>query len=144
MSGQRPITADLLGKELVFSSSRSSGPGGQNVNKVNSKVTVQFDVQHSAVLTEEEKAVIARKLSSKLTREGMLIVSAQENRSQLQNKEAVIAKLESIFVKAFEKKKIRKPTRPSKRAVQSRVKKKKVHGEKKKWRRKPGTEGAAD
>lgn len=144
MSGQRPITADLLGKELEFSTSRSSGPGGQNVNKVNSKVTVQFDVRQSVVLTEEEKTTVARKLSSRLTREGILIVSAQESRSQLQNKDAVITKLESLLAKAFARKKIRKPTRPSKRAVQSRVRKKKVHGEKKKWRRKPGAEGAND
>lgn len=141
MSGQRQITADLLGKELVFSSSRSSGPGGQNVNKVNSRVTVQFDVPQSAILTEEEKGVIFRKLSSRLTREGILTVSAQESRSQLQNKAAVVAKLEGLLVKAFEKKKVRRPTRPSKGAMQSRVRKKKVHGEKKKWRRKPGTEG---
>lgn len=144
MSGQRPITADLLGKELEFTFSRSSGPGGQNVNKINSKVTVQFNVSQSGILTEEEKAVITRKLSSRLTRDGVLIVSAQESRSQLQNKEAAITKLEVLLARAFEKKKIRKPTRPSKRAVQARVKKKKVHGEKKKWRRKPGTERPGD
>lgn len=140
MRGQRKITADLLGNELVFSTSRSGGPGGQNVNKVNSKVTLQFDVASSGVLTEEEKDTISRKLASRLTREGVLVLTAQESRSQIQNKKTVVDKFEKLLVKAFERKKVRKPTRPSKGAVQDRIKKKKVQGEKKKWRRKPGDE----
>lgn len=137
----RKITADLLANELVFTTSRSGGPGGQNVNKVNSKVTLQFDVRKSAVLTEEEKNTIVGKISSRLTREGVLMLSAQESRSQIQNKEAVIQKFDDLLEKAFKKKKPRKATRPSKGSVQDRIKKKKVHGEKKKWRRKPGAEG---
>lgn len=122
--------------ELNFSVSRSSGPGGQNVNKVNSKVTVKFDVKNSMVLTPEEKEIVLRKLGSKLTMEGVLIISAQESRSQLDNKEAVLKKFEQLITKAFEKKKTRKPTKPSKGAVQKRIKSKKQHSEKKQWRQK--------
>lgn len=138
MISHRKITADLLASELVFTTSRSSGPGGQNVNKVNSKVTLQFDIQKSTVLTPEEKQVLAEKLSSRMTTEGVLLLTAQEKRSQLGNREAVLLKFEKLVAKAFEKRKPRKATRPSKSAVQNRIQKKKEHSEKKKWRRKPG------
>ena len=137
MTFQRKITADLLSAELVFTTSRSGGPGGQNVNKVNSKVTLHFDVAASQVLTQEEKDIIARKLSSKINREGVLTISAQESRSQLNNKQTVVEKFNSVIAKAFEKRKARKATKPGKSAVQARIKKKKVLSEKKKWRRRP-------
>ena len=136
-SNKRKIDANLLVSELVFTTSRSSGPGGQNVNKVNSRVTLHFDVVKSAILTQEEKDILTRKLSSWITGAGSLIVSAQESRSQLQNKEAVVKKFEKLVAKAVERKKARKATKPSKSAVQKRIKKKKVLSEKKKWRRKP-------
>ena len=137
---RRKITSALLANELVFTTSRSGGPGGQNVNKVNSKVTLQFDVVNSAVLTPEDKATLHEKLYSRLTNEGVLMLTSQESRSQIRNKEIVMAKFDELLARAFERKKIRRPTKPSKGAVQSRIKKKKVHGEKKKWRRKPGFE----
>jgi ribosome-associated protein len=130
------ITAALLAGELVFTTSRSSGPGGQNVNKVNSKVTLHFDVNKSGSLTPEEKRTIAQKLSSRMTGEGVLMLTSQDKRSQIQNKEAVIEKLEKLLAKAFEKKKVRRATKPSKGSVQDRIRKKKEHSEKKKWRRK--------
>ena len=138
MAVHRKITPDLLGNELVFTTSRSSGPGGQNVNKVNSKVTLQFDVTGSEILTQEEKDMISGKLSSRMTKEGILMLMAQDKRSQLQNKESVILKLQKLFTKAFEKKKVRKATKPSKGSIQDRIKKKKQLSEKKKWRQKPG------
>src|SRR5687768_5112821 len=137
MQGQRKITAELLGSELVFTTSRSSGPGGQNVNKVNSKVTLSFDVAGSKVLAVEEKEIIAKKLATRMTNDGVLVLTAQDKRSQLQNKESVILKLEKLLAKAFEKKKARKATKPSKGSVQERIKQKKQHGEKKKWRQRP-------
>lgn len=137
MTIRKSIKADTLAKELNFSASTSGGPGGQNVNKVNSKVTLKFDVSQSEVLTEEEKAVIQEKLASRLTKEGVLILSAQEKRSQLRNKEVVIGKLEKLLTKALAKKKPRKKTKPSKGAIQERLKAKKQQGEKKKWRQKP-------
>lgn len=133
----RKITAGLLARELIFTTSRSGGPGGQNVNKVNSKVTLQFDVPGSQVLTAEEKTTLLEKLSSRMTREGFLMLSAQESRSQIANKETVIEKFDALLAKAFLKKKTRKPTKPSKNARQERLKRKKVVSDKKKWRRKP-------
>jgi len=137
MTIRRTIKAVSLGKELVFSTSRSDGPGGQNVNKVNSKVTLKFDVAGSVAVSEEEKDLLLTKLAPRLTKDGVLVLTAQENRSQLQNKEAVILKLENLLAKAFEKKKMRKATKPSKRSVQDRIDQKKQHSEKKKWRQKP-------
>lgn len=137
MAANRKITADLLASELVFVTSRSSGPGGQHVNKVNSKVTLQFDVRHSEILSDEEKHVLEQKLSSRLTRAGALLLSSQDRRSQIQNREEVISRFEKLIAKALEKKKKRKATKPSKGAIQSRIRKKKQLSEKKKWRQKP-------
>ena len=137
MTLHRIIKSSMLEKELVYSASRSDGPGGQNVNKVNSKVTLRFDVKNSQVLTEDEKSIVFKRLGSRLSKERILILTAQESRSQMQNKEAVMLKLEKILAKAFEKKKVRKATKPSKNAVQDRIKKKKQVGEKKKWRQRP-------
>jgi ribosome-associated protein len=131
-------TVDILYSEFIFSTSRSSGPGGQNVNKVNSKVTLEWNVVKSLLISEEEKTVILHKLSSHITKEGILQLTSQEARSQLQNRETVVQKLEQLLIKAFTKKKIRKPTKPSKAAKQKRILQKKQHGEKKKWRQKGG------
>ena len=133
----RTIMASLLFNELDFTASRSSGPGGQNVNKVNSKISVRFDVIRSQILSEEEKATILKNLSGHLTKDGVLMISAQDKRSQLENKQVVIQKLERMIAKAFEKKKIRKRTKASKSAIQKRINSKKLQGEKKKWRQKP-------
>lgn len=133
----RLITASLLYSELEFTASRSGGPGGQNVNKVNSKISLKFDVPRSQILTEEEKTTILRALASQLTKGGVLHLSSQDSRSQLENKEAVLDKLDFLLKKAFVKKKVRKESRPSKAAVLKRIRSKKLHSEKKKWRQKP-------
>jgi ribosome-associated protein len=137
MTRQRRIDASVLGRELEFTTSRSSGPGGQNVNKVNTKVTLRFDVSGSQALTADEKEILLRKLASRLTNDGVLILSSQDKRSQLQNKEGVIAKFEVLVAKSFRKKKVRKATKPSKSAVEKRITQKKRRSEKKKWRSKP-------
>jgi ribosome-associated protein len=136
MTTRKP-SASLLQSELEFSASRSSGPGGQNVNKVNSKVTLKLDIQNSSILTDEEKVILLSKLASRLSTEGVLILTSQDKRSQLQNKEAAMAKLDTILAKAFEKRKVRRATKPSKGSVRERIKKKKQHSEKKQWRQKP-------
>ncbi len=107
------------------------------MNKVNTKVTLRFDVPNSALLSPEEKELLLKKLRTKLTTEGVLLISAQEKRSQLQNKETALLKLEKLLQGALARKKARKPTKPSKSAVQERIKKKKQISEKKKWRQRP-------
>jgi len=136
MTAQRTIHFQLIKHELIFSTSRSSGPGGQNVNKVNSKVTLKWDIAHSEIVTEEEREIISKKLASRMTADGVLMLTSQDNRSQIQNKEEAIEKLEALLIKAFEKKKKRKATKPSKGAVQNRIEKKKKNSEKKQWRQK--------
>lgn len=135
MTHQRKIDATLLSGELVFTTSRSSGPGGQNVNKVNTKVTLRFDIPGSQVLTDAEKGTLLKKLSSRVTNEGVLILSSQDKRSQLQNKEAVVARFEAVVANAFKKRKARKPTKPSKASVEKRITEKKRRAETKKWRK---------
>ena len=117
--------------------SRSGGPGGQNVNKVNSKISVRFDIPHSEILTAEERDVILQRLSAYLTKDGILQISSQESRSQLENKQFVLAKLDALLAKAFEKRKRRKKSTPSAAAVKKRIEGKKRVSEKKKWRQKP-------
>lgn len=130
------LTARSLLSEVEFATSRSSGPGGQNVNKVNSKVTLRFDIRQSQLLTEEQRDILLNKLASKLTTEGVLLLSVQESRSQLENKEGAIDRFEVLIRKAFTKPKPRKKTKPTKAAKEKRVTNKKQRSEKKKWRQK--------
>jgi ribosome-associated protein len=134
MTPHRILTPDLLASELEFATARSSGPGGQNVNKVNTKVTLRWNVRDSTLVTSEEKELLVHKLASRLTIDGTLLVTAQDKRSQLQNKEETLLKLDHLLKLAFTKKKKRKATKPSKGAVQKRLDKKKKHSDKKKWR----------
>ncbi|SMD44516.1 ribosome-associated protein [Aquiflexum balticum DSM 16537] len=129
------IAKQIFNPEFQFQASRSSGPGGQNVNKVNSKVTLTFNVSNSALLDDIEKGIIMDKLSNMLDSEGNLQIQSQEKRSQIQNKEIAIRKFYDILRKAFHKKKIRKVSKPSKAAVEKRLKEKKALSEKKEGRR---------
>ncbi|VAW27107.1 Hypothetical protein YaeJ with similarity to translation release factor [hydrothermal vent metagenome] len=128
-------SADIL-SELEFSFSKSSGPGGQHVNKVNTKVGLRWNIANSGVITEEQKLFLSEKLANKLTKEGVLVLSSQEARSQLINKELVIEKLDKLLQFAFFIKKKRKPTKPTKASKERRLKNKKQQAEKKEGRRK--------
>lgn len=131
---QRLTTADIC-HELRFVTSRSSGPGGQNVNKVNSRVTLRWDVAHSGILTDEQRQLILQKLARYISRDGELILHAAENRSQLQNKETVVKKLNALLQKAFTVVKKRTATRPTAASKVKRLESKKRKSEKKQWRR---------
>jgi len=122
-------------KEFVFTASRSSGPGGQNVNKVSTKVELRFDVFHSDLLSEEEKEILRIRLQKKITAEGDLIIVSQSERTQLKNKEKTIEKFYTLIWKALTPVKKRRPTRPSAASKEKRIKAKKMQGEKKARRR---------
>lgn len=124
-------SADAFLPEIQFQTSRSSGPGGQNVNKVESRVELRFRLTESELLTDEQKQVLLQKLASRLTSEGELLIAAQEDRSQLRNKETALRKFHELLIKALHKPKARKATKPSKGAVRQRLESKKKHGEKK-------------
>ncbi len=129
-----PPPADLL-PEIVFQTSRASGPGGQNVNKVESRVEARFHIASSGRLTDEQKARILEKISPRLTADGYLVVVAQDERSQLRNRELVVERLYAALARAFHRDPPRKPTRPGKAAVRRRLEAKKKTSEKKANRR---------
>lgn len=123
--------------ELSFKAVRSSGPGGQNVNKVSSKVVLTFDLKNSKALTEEEKLLLETKLSARLTTDLVLILNCDEDRSQLKNKEIVTKRFLDILKNGLIVPKERKATKIPKSVIRKRIKDKKNISEIKKTRRKP-------
>lgn len=123
--------------ELSFKAVRSSGAGGQNVNKVSSKVVLTFDLNASQALNEDEKALIETKLASKLTSENLLILNCDEDRSQLKNKTIVTKRFLEMIEKALKVPKKRKATKVPKEVVEKRLKDKSSVAEIKQNRKKP-------
>ena len=129
------ITLQQLLAELEFTASRSSGAGGQNVNKVNSKITLRWNVAKSNVIMGEQKELLLKKLAHKLTLDGEFILSSQEHRSQLQNRDEVLKKLDQVLQHALKRRKVRKASKPSRAVAKKRLENKKRHSEKKQWRK---------
>ena len=131
---------EKITSELSFKAVRSSGAGGQNVNKVSSKVVLSFDLAHSQALTDEEKLLVETKLSSRLTTDAVLILNCDEDRSQFRNKEIVTKRFLEIIKNALLVPKERKPTKIPKSVIRKRIKDKKNVSEVKKNRRRPNLE----
>lgn len=130
------MNKEQLIKELNFKAVRSSGAGGQHVNKVSSKIELTFCVSSSAGLKEEEKELLYKNLAAKLTKENVLLLTCQESRSQHRNKELVIERFLNIIEKNLIIPKVRKKKKPSKLAKQKRLDAKKRLSDKKESRKK--------
>ena len=117
--------------ELQFQASRSGGAGGQNVNKVATKVELRFHVQQSELLTEEEKALVQEKLANRINNEGYLQVVSQTERTQLRNKELCISRFYELLRQALTRQKKRTATRPTRSSVKQRLESKKRQAQKK-------------
>ncbi len=124
------ITAEIAiaDDELSFVASRSSGPGGQNVNKVSTKVTVLFDLEGTPALSEEQKRRVRERLATRVSGEGVLRVSSQKERSQSANREAATARLVELLREALAEQPPRRPTRKPRAAKERRVSAKKQRG----------------
>ncbi|MDX5348965.1 MAG: aminoacyl-tRNA hydrolase [Hymenobacteraceae bacterium] len=120
-----------LSSEFEFQASRSGGAGGQNVNKVNTKIELRFHVGNSVLLTEQQKQKIMEKLGNRITQEGYLQLVCQAERSQLQNKEHCIKKLYELIEQALAPEKKRKATKPTRESVRKRLQAKKKQSDKK-------------
>ena len=124
-------------QELTFKAVRSSGSGGQHVNKVSSKVELLFNVSESLILDDEQKTRVFDKLQSRLTKESILILQCDETRSQHKNKVLIVKRFLSLLTEALKVPKKRKPTKVPKAVIRKRLKNKRIHSDKKANRKKP-------
>lgn len=124
--------------ELKFKAVRSSGAGGQHVNKVSSKVVAEWIPAESRALSEEEKALVLQRLQSRLNKNGVLSLRADGSRSQFKNKEEVTSRLLNLVEQALQVEKPRKPTKVPKRVVEKRLREKRSASETKQMRKRPG------
>lgn len=123
--------------EVQFSASRSGGPGGQNVNKVNTKIELRFPVQDSAVLDDVQKQLIFSKLKNRINNDGELIITSSAARTQWKNKEKATQKFFELIEKALTRPRKRKKTQPTVASRLKRLENKKKQGQKKIFRKPP-------
>ncbi|HEV2844368.1 MAG TPA: alternative ribosome rescue aminoacyl-tRNA hydrolase ArfB [Thermoanaerobaculia bacterium] len=134
-----PITEDLAvpDEEVVFTTSRSGGPGGQNVNKLETRVTLRFDLAGSSVLSEEQKARLQERLATRITKDGALLVTSQKHRTQAANKEAAVERFAELIRDALKEEAPRKKTKPSRAAKTRRLEAKRRQSQRKRDRSGP-------
>lgn len=123
--------------ELKYKATRSSGPGGQHVNKTSTRVELHWSLETTRAFSEEEILRLRANLSHRLTKEEIIVLASEQSRSQLRNKEDVTKRFLSLLEVAIVPPKIRKKTRPSKISKMKRLHAKKIQGEKKLNRQKP-------
>lgn len=131
------IAKEKLINEFVFTASRSSGPGGQNVNKVNTRVELRFAIEASSVFSELEKYRVKERLKNRINSAGELLLSSETERTQLGNKEKVTEKCFALIEKALTRRKKRVKTKPTLSSQRKRLKSKKIKGVKKQLRQPP-------
>lgn len=131
------MNKEAIIQELDFKAVRSSGAGGQNVNKVASKVVLSFNLPASGALTDEEKLLAQTRLESRLSNDKVLILQCDEDRSQMRNKEIVTKRFLSLMENALKAEKPRKPTKIPRSVIKKRIEGKRRQAEKKQSRRKP-------
>lgn len=132
---------NVISEELQFRAVRSSGPGGQHVNKTSSKVELRFDLMASEGLSEEEKERLLSKSELRLTSKGILVLQSGESRSQHRNKKIVMQRLQELLTEYLVVPKARKPSKPSKKTIEKRLDQKKQHSQKKANRKPPKLPG---
>ncbi|MBW6496885.1 MAG: aminoacyl-tRNA hydrolase [Bacteroidales bacterium] len=132
-----PVTERNFYPEFRFQTSRSSGPGGQHVNKTESRVELFFNIDASTQLDDEEKERLQRKLKKRINADGELIIASEITRSQIRNKEDCIKKFFELIEKVLTIEKKRIATRPSLAARKKRLETKRLQSEKKQLRKKP-------
>jgi len=134
------LTREEILRSATFKTSRSGGKGGQNVNKVSSKVELIFNIENNEYLTQEEKLLLLSRLENRLDSEGLLHIVSQEDRSQLLNKEKTVAKLIDLLKRSLQIQKKRKPTKIPKTVIEKRLKTKSATAGRKEMRKKPNVE----
>lgn len=133
---QQQLNNDLT-KEIYFQTSRSSGPGGQHANKTETRVTLRFNVNQSEFLTDAQQKRILHKLKKYITREGEVVISCEDTRSQQKNKEICLNHFYELIKQALRKPRKRIKTQPTRASKEKRIQDKKAHAEKKSRRKKP-------
>ncbi|HEY4590035.1 MAG TPA: alternative ribosome rescue aminoacyl-tRNA hydrolase ArfB [Thermoanaerobaculia bacterium] len=130
-------TLAIPDEEVTFATSRSGGPGGQNVNKLETRVTLRFDLAGSTALSEEQKARLRERLATRITKDGVLQVTSQRHRSQAANRDAAVERFVELVQEALREEVPRKRTRPSRAAKARRLDEKKRRSGKKRERAAP-------
>ncbi|MBT8253921.1 MAG: aminoacyl-tRNA hydrolase [Flavobacteriaceae bacterium] len=132
------MNVDGLISELQLKAVRSSGPGGQHVNKVSTKIKLNFDLKNSQYLSKDEKTILMKSLAKRLSKDGIISLQCAETRSQIKNKEIIINRFLEMIKKGLEIPKKRKKSKIPRQAVEKRLEKKRRTSEKKEGRKKPG------